>query len=82
MQGQLWVPTLAAKIRAVRRGAHAYEVVCQLLAEGHSMKAIAALLHVTPRTVAFHKYEMMKRLGLKTNAELIHFATKNGLVSP
>jgi hypothetical protein len=46
------------------------------------MKDSVALLHVTPRTVAFHKYEMMKRLGLTTNAELIQFAIKNGLVSP
>lgn len=55
--------------------------VCQLLAEGHTMKDTATLLHVTPRTVAFHKYEMMKRLGLKNNAELIQFAIKQGLVS-
>src|SRR5204863_7027094 len=33
--------------------------VLQLLAEGHTMKEIARLLQITPRTVAFHKYAMM-----------------------
>ncbi len=55
--------------------------VLQLLAEGRSMKEAAAILNVTPRTVAFHKYRMMSELRLKTNAELIQFAIKRGLVS-
>ena len=36
--------------------------VLQLLAEGRSMKEVAAVLNLTPRTVAFHKYRMMKQL--------------------
>ncbi len=55
--------------------------VLQLLAEGRSMKEAAAILNVTPRTVAFHKYRMMDELRLKTNAELIRFAIKRGLTS-
>jgi len=55
--------------------------VLQLLAEGRSMKEAAAILNVTPRTVAFHKYRMMEELRLKTNAELIRFAIKQGLTS-
>ncbi len=55
--------------------------VLQLLAEGRSMKEAATILNVTPRTVAFHKYRMMEELTLKTNAELIRFAIKQGLVS-
>jgi DNA-binding NarL/FixJ family response regulator len=54
--------------------------VLQLLAEGLTMKEVANVLNVTPRTVAFHKYEMMKRLGLKTGAELVQHAVKHGLV--
>src|SRR4029453_12169599 len=30
--------------------------VLQMLAEGHSMKSVATVLNLTPRTVAFHKY--------------------------
>lgn len=55
--------------------------VLQLLAEGKSMKEAADILHVAPRTIAFHKYEMMHHLGLKTGAELIQYAVKLGLVS-
>ncbi len=55
--------------------------VLQLLAEGHTMKEIAGLLHITARTVAFHKYTMMRTLGIKTSAQLVQFAMKQGLVS-
>jgi DNA-binding NarL/FixJ family response regulator len=48
--------------------------VLQLLAEGHTMKEIARLLKITPRTVAFHKYSMMDLLGIKSNAGLVQFA--------
>jgi len=51
--------------------------VVQLLAEGKSMKEAADILKVTPRTVAFHKYQLMQHLGLKTNAEVVQFAIKN-----
>ena len=54
--------------------------VLQLLAEGHPAKVIAARLSISTRTVEFHKYQMMETLGLHTNAELIHFAIKYGLV--
>ena len=54
--------------------------VLQLLAEGYSMKKAASLLHVTPRTIAFHKYRLMGELGLKNNAGLFQFAMKHGLV--
>jgi DNA-binding NarL/FixJ family response regulator len=55
--------------------------VLQLLGEGHSMKQAAAILNVTQRTIAFHKYRMMEELRLKTNADLIQLALKENLVS-
>ena len=54
--------------------------VLQLLAEGKSMKEAAAILDLTPRTVAFHKYRMMEQLHLKTTAELVKFAVRRGIV--
>jgi len=54
--------------------------VLQLLAEGRTMKEVAAVLKVTPRTVAFHKYEVMRRLGVRTGAELVQYAVRLGLV--
>jgi DNA-binding NarL/FixJ family response regulator len=55
--------------------------VLQLLAEGKSMKEVAAILDMTPRTVAFHKYRMMELLHLKTSAELVTFAVRQGMVA-
>ncbi len=54
--------------------------VIQLVAEGHSMKEVAAILNITPRTVAFHKYRIMEHLKIRTTAELIQFAIKNHIV--
>src|SRR5262245_34845111 len=54
--------------------------VLQLLAEGKSMKEVAAILNLTPRTVAFHKYRMMEQLKLKTTAALIQYAVKHHIV--
>jgi DNA-binding NarL/FixJ family response regulator len=53
--------------------------VLQLLASGHSMKEVASMLHVTARTIAFHKYRMMEELDVKTTAELVRFAVRNGV---
>jgi DNA-binding CsgD family transcriptional regulator len=55
--------------------------VLQLLAEGRSMKEAAAILDLTPRTVAFHKYRMMEQLQLKSSAELVQFAVRRGIVA-
>jgi DNA-binding NarL/FixJ family response regulator len=55
--------------------------VLQLLAEGRSMKEAGAILNLTARTVAFHKYRMMEQLRLKTTAELVQFAVRQGVVS-
>lgn len=54
--------------------------VIQLLAEGKSMKEVADVLNVTPRTVAFHKYRVMDELNLNTTAELIQFAIKSRIL--
>ncbi len=54
--------------------------VLQLLAEGRTMKEIADILGVTPRTVAFHKYRTMEEFGIRSNAELIRFAIREGML--
>jgi DNA-binding NarL/FixJ family response regulator len=53
--------------------------VLQLLAEGRSMKEVAFVLNVSPRTVAFHKYSMMEHLQIRSSAELIEFAMRSSL---
>src|ERR1041384_279936 len=51
--------------------------VLQLLAEGRSMKEVAFVLHVSPRTIAFHKYTMMEHLHITSSAELIEYALRS-----
>ena len=55
--------------------------VIQLLAEGRSMKEAAHMLNITVRTIAAHKYSVMDLLQIKTNAELVQYAVKHGIIS-
>jgi DNA-binding NarL/FixJ family response regulator len=91
MQGRSYITPLATEglvgsLMAVADGQPARELtprqreVLQLLAEGRSMKEVASVLNLTTRTVAFHKYEMMRQLNIKSTAELIRYAVKQHLV--
>jgi DNA-binding NarL/FixJ family response regulator len=66
--------------RGVRELSSREREVLQLLAEGRSMKEVASVLDLSPRTVEFHKYRIMEVLGVKTNAELVQQAAKLGLI--
>lgn len=52
--------------------------ILQLLGEGRSMHETGTILNIRTRTVAFHKYRIMKEFGLKTNADLVTFAIREG----
>ncbi len=56
--------------------------VLRFLAEGRTMKEIAYILMLTPRTVAFHKYKLMQRLCLQTNADLVQYAIQEQILTP
>jgi len=56
--------------------------VLQLVAEGRSAKEVANILHISPRTAEFHKYRLMEQLAVTTNAELVQYAMRYGLVAP
>lgn len=53
--------------------------ILQLLTEGRSAKEIGDTLAISARTVEFHKYQVMEKLNLHTNAELVHFSLKHGI---
>ncbi len=50
--------------------------VLALLVKGNTMREVATILKITSRTVAFHKYRIMERLGISSNAELIRYAVR------
>jgi len=54
--------------------------VLQLLAEGLSMREVAAAMKLAQGTVAFHKYRMMQQLNIKSTAELIQYAVRQSIV--
>jgi len=55
--------------------------VLQLVAEGRNTKEIAQILHVSPRTVEFHRHRIMEALGLHVTAELVQYAIKHRIIS-
>ncbi|MBI1353461.1 MAG: response regulator [Acidobacteria bacterium] len=91
LNGRTYVtPRIAGDLLQVmqRRDGEAKEVqltprereILQLLAEGKTMKEIAAVLDVSTRTVEFHKYNLMEKTGMHTTAELTLYAARHGLV--
>lgn len=56
--------------------------ITQMLAEGRSMKEIANILHISFRTVRFHKYQIMQELQIKSIAELVQYAIKHSIIFP
>ena len=93
LQGRIYVtPRIAGEVAdALRQGlqhrrkteAHLtprQREVLQLVAEGKSLKAIAEILHVSKRTVEFHKYRIKDELGLRTSADFTQYAIKHGII--
>jgi DNA-binding NarL/FixJ family response regulator len=55
--------------------------IVQLYAEGRPMKEIAGFLHLSEKTVEFHKHHIMMAFNLKNNADLVLFALSQGLIA-
>jgi DNA-binding NarL/FixJ family response regulator len=55
--------------------------VLQLVAEGRSAKQVAAALRVSVRTAEAHKANIMTVLDLRSTAELVQYAIRNGIIS-
>ncbi len=54
--------------------------VMRLLAEGLAPKEIAERLYISPKTAENHRANLMKKLGLHSNVELIRYAARLGLI--
>jgi two-component system, NarL family, response regulator NreC len=55
--------------------------VLQLAAESHSSTEIAARLGISPRTAETHRANLMRKLGLQSQTDLIRYALRRGLVT-
>jgi DNA-binding NarL/FixJ family response regulator len=55
--------------------------VLQLIAEGRTMKEVAGVLKISPRTAESHKYDIMQALNVQTTAELVQCAVRMKLVA-
>jgi two-component system response regulator NreC len=74
--------------RSVEHGQSAYSIltdrereVLQLIAEGKSTKRIARELFVSPKTIEWHRSQLMKKLRIESVAELVKYAISEGLTS-
>lgn len=56
--------------------------VLKLIAEGLSSREIAAVLHISDRTVERHRSNILEKLGLKDRVALTRYAIRRGLVEP
>jgi DNA-binding NarL/FixJ family response regulator len=69
-----------ARVAASLRLSPREREILQLVAEGRSTKEVAHVLHISQKTVAFHKDNVKRKLGLRTTAELTKYALQEGLV--
>lgn len=58
------------------------QAVVQLVAEGHSNKAIAQVLSISVKTVETHRAAVMRKLEIRSTAEMVRYAVRNKLVGP
>jgi DNA-binding NarL/FixJ family response regulator len=56
--------------------------VVKLVAEAHTNEQIAAVLHISPKTVERHRENLMAKLGMRDRVELTRYAIRRGLVEP
>jgi DNA-binding NarL/FixJ family response regulator len=58
------------------------EEIVKLVAEAHTTREIAALLHLSEKTVENHRANAMRKLGMRDRVELVRYAIRQGLIEP
>ena len=58
------------------------EEVVKLVAEAHTNKEIAQILHLSEKTVENHRSNAMRKLGMRDRVELVRYAIRRGLIEP
>ncbi|MGZ8939354.1 MAG: LuxR C-terminal-related transcriptional regulator, partial [Limisphaerales bacterium] len=57
-------------------------LVLELAAEGKTSSETATTLFISRRTAEAHRANLMRKLGLKTQTDLVMYAVRNGIISP
>ena len=83
---------MAVAVRAKRRGAAASDtyghltkrerLVLELAAEGLTSVELASRLYISPRTAETHRANLMRKLSLRSQTDLVRYAIRSGLVDP
>jgi DNA-binding NarL/FixJ family response regulator len=81
LRAEDWVAAKARARQFSRELTERQRDFVQLFGEGHPLKEIAAVLNLSEKTVEFHKHHVMEAFNLKSNADLVLFAVKRGLIS-
>jgi DNA-binding NarL/FixJ family response regulator len=56
--------------------------IVKLIAEAHTNKSIAEILHLSEKTVESHRARVLQKLGMRDRVELVRYAIRRGLVEP
>ena len=81
LRAEDWVATKARARQFSTELTKRQRDMVQLFAEGRPMKEIAAVLNLSEKTVEFHKHHIMVAFNLKSNADLLLFGLKYGLIA-
>ena len=58
------------------------EEIVKLVAEAHTTREIAEILHLSEKTVENHRANAMRKLGMRDRVELVRYAIRRGLIEP
>jgi DNA-binding NarL/FixJ family response regulator len=56
--------------------------IVKLIAEAHTNREIAEILHLSEKTVESHRANVLQKLGMRDRVELVRYAIRHGLVEP
>jgi DNA-binding NarL/FixJ family response regulator len=56
--------------------------IVKLIAEAHTNREIAEILHLSEKTVESHRANVLQKLGMRDRVELVRYAIRRGLVEP
>jgi DNA-binding NarL/FixJ family response regulator len=81
LRAEDWVATKARARQFSKELTQRQKEIVQMHAEGRSMKEIADVLKISEKTVEFHKHNIQQSFNLRSSADIVLFALKQGLIS-